>query len=193
MIIPNSLYKKGLELAIEESIAPSINEPKKLPIITDYQNIPDSDSQTYFIVWAIMLSIIGCPLSSYEMDNINIKRVLSSYISSIEIPEKIIQRYHKRVLLYEIFTRYAHWSVLKFLRDESIYVEVLEDVNSDDGESRLTKILFDKSEYERYIVSIVHLREPNTYIYKNKHFNNTSALRNFVESDLRKQFGEAGK
>ena len=193
MIIPNSLYKKGLELAIEESIAPSINEPKKLPIITDYQSIPDSDSQTYFIVWAIMLSIIGCPLSSYVMDNINIKRVLSSYISSIEIPEKIIQRYHKRVLLYEIFTRYAHWSVLKFLKDESIYVEVLEDVNSDDGESRLTKILFDKSEYERYIVSIVHLREPNIYIYKNKHFNNISALRNYVDSDLRKQFGKAGK
>lgn len=193
MIIPNSLYKKGLELAIEESIAPSINEPKKLPIITDYQNIPDSDSQTYFIVWAIMLSIIGCQLSSYEMDNINIKRVLSSYISSIEIPEKIIQQYHKRVLLYEIFTRYAHWSVLKFLRDEAIYVEVLEDVNSDDGESRLTKILFDKSEYERCIISIVHLREPNIYIYKNKHFNNISALRNFVDSDLRKQFGKVGK
>lgn len=193
MYIPNSLYKKGLELAIEESIAPSINGPKKLPIITDYQNIHDSDSQTYFIVWAIMLSIIGCPLSSYVMDSAIFKRALSSYISSIEVPEKIIQQYHKRVLLYEIFTRHAHWSVLKFLREESIYVEVLEDVNSDDGKSRLTKILFDKSEYERFIVSILHLREPSIYIYKNKHFNNISALRNYVDSDLRKQFVEARK
>ena len=190
MYILNAFYKKGLELAVDERLSRDFDGmSRNLPTILEYQDT--DDYQTHFIIWAIMLSILRCPLSNYNMKSAVFKRTLSSFIANLEIPDEIIQEYHKRVFLYKIFMRYSHLSVLKFLEDESVYIEVLKDENSDDGESRLTKILFDKSAYDRYVITILYLKDSDTFIYKNVHFTNICTLRNSIESDLRKRFVKA--
>lgn len=191
MYIPNGFYKKGLELAIKERLSSDFigGMPRNLPTILEYQDT--DDYQTHFIIWAIMLSILRCPLSNYDMRSLAFKRAISSFIANMEIPDEILQEYHKKVLLYKIFMRYSHLSVLKFLEDELVYIEVLKDENSDDGESRLTKILFDKSAYDRYVITILYLKDSDTFIYKNVHFTNICTLRNSIESNLRKRFGKA--
>ena len=101
MYIPNSFYKKGLELAVDERLSRDFDGmSRNLPIILEYQDT--DDYQTHFIIWAIMLSILRCPLSNYDMRSSAFKRALSSFIAATEIPNEIIQEYHKKVLLYKI-------------------------------------------------------------------------------------------